>query len=86
MTVSTPIFASLNSKCGLFQGIIPGRVKWFDFLLDTDVNHQIYRHSEGGSASRPMFIRGVPLYGYLMTVSIPTLAYFIARCELFYID
>ena len=67
--------------------ITPGRVKWFDFLVDTmEVNHQIHRHSEGRSASRPMFIRGFPLYGYLMTVSTPTLAYFTARCEFFGIE
>ena len=30
-----------------------------------------------------MFIRGFSLYGYLMTVSTPTSANFITRCELF---
>ena len=52
-----------------------------------------HRYSEGRSASGPIVIRGFPIYGYfmahftpclysyLMTVSIPTCAYFIARCE-----
>ena len=34
----------------------------------------------------PMFIRGSPLYGYLMTVSTPICAYFIVRCELFPVE
>ena len=32
-------------------------------------------------SSCPMFIRGFPLYGYLLTVYTPIFAYFIARCE-----
>ena len=51
-----------------------------------EVNHQIHRYSEGRSASGPMLIRGLPLYGYLMTVSTPILAYFIARCGLFRLE
>ena len=63
------------------------RVKWFDFAVDSmAVNHQIHWHSEGRSASGPMFIRGVPLYGYVMTVSTPTFENFSARCELFRVE
>ena len=51
-----------------------------------EVKHQTYRHSDGLSASSPMFIRGFPLYGYLMTISTPTSANFIARCELFRVE
>ena len=46
-----------------------------------EVNYQIHRHSEGRSALGFMCIRSFPLYGYLMTVSTPTCAYYIARCE-----
>ena len=62
--------------------MIPRQVKWFEFSVGTmQVKHQIHRYSEGRSSSRPMFMRGFPLYGYLMTISTTILAYFIARCE-----
>ena len=64
--------------------IIPRRVKWLDFSVDTmEVNLQTHRYSEGLSASGPMFIRGFPLYGYFMALYTPCFAYFIARCEMF---
>ena len=67
--------------------IIPRRVKLFDLLVGTmEVKHQIHRHSEGRSTSRPMFIRGFPLYGFLMTVSTPICSFLIARCELFRVE
>ena len=59
---------------------VPRPVKWFDFSVDAMwVNHQNHRHSEGRSASSPMFIRGFPLDDYLMTLYNPCFAYFIAR-------
>ena len=58
---------------------VPRRVKRFHFSIDTMwVNHQSYLHSEGRSASSPVFIRGFPLDGYLMTLYDPCFAYFIA--------
>ena len=61
---------------------VPRRVKWFDFSVDAKwVNHQNNRHSEGRSASDPMFIRGFHLDGYLMTPYTSFFAYFIARCN-----
>ena len=41
---------------------------------------------EGRLASDPMFIRGFPLYGCLMTFSTSTFANFIVRCELFCVE
>ena len=69
-------------KCYRPLWIIPARVKWVDFSDGTvEVNHQTHWHSEVRSASRPMFIRGFPLYGYFMALYTPCFAYFIARCE-----
>ena len=67
-------------KCYRPLWIFPARKKWVDFSdVTVEVNHQIHWHSEVRSASCPMFIGGFPLYGYLMTVSTPCFAYFIAR-------
>ena len=67
--------------------IIPRRVKWFVFSVDTmEVKLQIHRHSKGWSASGPMFIRGFLLYGYFITVSTHIFANFITRCELFSVE
>ena len=61
---------------------IPPGVKWLEVSVGTmEVNYQIHRHSEGWSASGFMCIRGFPLYGYLMSVTTPTCAYYTARCE-----
>ena len=81
MTLSTP--------CIFYRPlwIIPRRVKWFYFSVGTmEVNHQTHRYSEGRSSSRPMFIKGFPLYSYLVMVSTPTFANFIAPCELFWVE
>ena len=49
--------------------IISRRVKWLYFSVGTmEVNHQSHGYPEGRSSSRPMFIRGFPLYGYLTTL------------------
>ena len=39
------------------------------------MKHQNNRHSEGRTASGSMFIRGSPLYGYLLTVYTPIFAF-----------
>ena len=52
---------------------IPRRVKWYDFSVGTIEVKQTHQYSDGLSASGPMFIRGFPLNGYLMTVSNPHL-------------
>ena len=51
-----------------------------------EVKHQTHRHSNGRLELGPIFIRGFPLYGYLMTVSTPTSANFIDRCEVFRVE
>ena len=63
------------------------RVKWFDYSVDTMwMNYQNHRHSEDRSASGPIFIRGFPLDGYLMTLYTPCCAYFIAPYEIFRLE
>ena len=80
MTVSTLICAFFNRP--LWN--ISCRVKWFEFSVGTrEVKHQTHRHSKGWSVSGPMYIRGFPLYYYLMTVSTPIFANVIARFEWF---
>ena len=65
-------------------GIITRRIKWFDFSVGTmEVKYQTHWYSDGKSASGTIFIRGFPLYGYLMTVSTLICLFFITRCELF---
>ena len=47
------------------------------------VKHENIRHYEGRSTSGPMFIRVIPLYGYLNLSVSYFCIYLIARCELF---
>ena len=83
MILSTPCYAYFIARCYIYSA----SSKWYDFLVGTmEVNHQTHRHSDGLSASGPMFIRGFPLYGYLMTVSTSAFANFFARCELFCVE
>ena len=37
--------------------------------------------SDDQSTISPMFIKGLPLYGYLLTVNTPIFAFFLARCN-----
>ena len=56
-------------------------VQWFDFSVDT-----MELFSEGRSSSSPIFIRGLPVYGYLLTFYTPIILYFIARGKVFRLD
>ena len=49
-------------------------------ILDTmEVKFQSHLHSDGRSTSSPLFVRGFPIHGYLMTVFTPIYPNFMGR-------
>ena len=75
--LSTPLFLHILSPDVQFW-------RAQDFSVGTiGVKHQNNLYSESRSASGPMFNRGFPLYGYLLTVYTLIFAYFIARFKIF---